>query len=243
MSDSRDPGSPPAVTVVAHEIGPFGGMEWQLAQLVGGFLARGVEVTAIGRRVELDAHPLLTVVELRGPRRPFPIAYLWFFLVGTAAIARHRRGSVYTIGAIVLNRVTARKVPFCHIAWARSARRGSRASHDSALFRVNAVISAVLSRTAERIVYRPRLTGRLVAMSTGDARELQEIFPAMSPVAVIPNGIDTDRFRPDPAARAELRESLGIDRDQLVAIFLGGDWARKGLPPVIEALSIARSWK
>jgi len=36
--------------------------------------------------------------------------------------------------------------------------------------------------------------------------------------AVIPNGIDTVRFRPDPAARAEIRAGLGLDETRVVAL-------------------------
>jgi glycosyltransferase involved in cell wall biosynthesis len=35
---------------------------------------------------------------------------------------------------------------------------------------------------------------------------------------VIPNGVDTDRFRPDPAARQRVRAELGLDEEALVAI-------------------------
>lgn len=35
---------------------------------------------------------------------------------------------------------------------------------------------------------------------------------------LIPNGIDTDRFRPDPAARARLRQALGIAREANVVV-------------------------
>jgi glycosyltransferase involved in cell wall biosynthesis len=37
-------------------------------------------------------------------------------------------------------------------------------------------------------------------------------------LAVIPNGIDTARFRPDPAARAAVREELGLAPDAVVAV-------------------------
>ena len=37
-------------------------------------------------------------------------------------------------------------------------------------------------------------------------------------LAVIPNGIDTDRFRPDPAARAAIRADLGLSADAVVAV-------------------------
>ena len=35
---------------------------------------------------------------------------------------------------------------------------------------------------------------------------------------IIPNGIDTDRFRPDPEARARLRQALGIAREANVVV-------------------------
>lgn len=37
-------------------------------------------------------------------------------------------------------------------------------------------------------------------------------------LAIIPNGIDTERFRPDPAARAALRRELGLPDDAVVAV-------------------------
>jgi glycosyltransferase involved in cell wall biosynthesis len=37
-------------------------------------------------------------------------------------------------------------------------------------------------------------------------------------LAIIPNGIDTDRFRPDPVARAAVRRELGLSDDAVVAV-------------------------
>lgn len=231
------------MTVVAHDIGPFGGMEAQLAELVRRLLVRGVRVTAIGRRVELDSHPSLVVVTVPGPRRPFPLAYPAFFVLGSLALWRHRSGPVYTIGAIAFNRAAARKVPFCHVAWARSQHRGSRASRAGLAHRASAVVSAALSRAAERLLYRPSLTGNLVAMSQAGALELEQFFPKMRPVAVIPNGIDPLRFRPDPNARKAVRSELNIPERTPLAVFVGGDWHRKGLPLAIEALALAPGWR
>jgi glycosyltransferase involved in cell wall biosynthesis len=39
-------------------------------------------------------------------------------------------------------------------------------------------------------------------------------------IEIIPNGIDTNRFRPDPAARRRLRAELGIASDSVVAIHI-----------------------
>lgn len=240
MHEAQDAAAP-AVTVVAHDVGPYGGMESQLAELVRRMLDRGTEVTVVCGRGEIAAHPGLTIVSVPLPQRPFPLKYATFFALGTWAVARHRRGAVYTMGAISFNRADARKVPFCHVAWAAQDHKRSRASRNSLPFRINSAISSAMSRAAERLLYRRALTGDLVAMSNGDAAELERYFPSMRPVWVIPNGVDTQRFRPDPAARAGTRAEL-VPGGGLLAAFVGGDWDRKGLPQAIEALAAAPNW-
>jgi UDP-glucose:(heptosyl)LPS alpha-1,3-glucosyltransferase len=83
----------------------------------------------------------------------------------------------------------------------------------------------------------------LCAASNGVAAELREQFPAVSEIVrVIPNGVDSAVFRPDPVARAEFRSELGLDDLVPVAVFVGGDWFRKGLQHAVEALSDAPEW-
>ncbi len=53
-------------------------------------------------------------------------------------------------------------------------------------------------------------------------------------VEVVYNGVDLERFRPDPAARARVRAELGLARP--VACFLGTGFRRKGLDVAIAAL-------
>ncbi len=55
-----------------------------------------------------------------------------------------------------------------------------------------------------------------------------------------PNGVDHERFRPDPTGqrRDRIRRELGLDRDDFVALFMGGLWFEKGLPSVLEALAL-----
>jgi UDP-glucose:(heptosyl)LPS alpha-1,3-glucosyltransferase len=55
-------------------------------------------------------------------------------------------------------------------------------------------------------------------------------------VSVTPNGVDLDRFAPDPTARARVRREVGVSDDDDVALFVGGDWVRKGLGIAIEAV-------
>ena len=92
--------------------------------------------------------------------------------------------------------------------------------------------------------YRPRRTRLLCAVSGGVARELMEGFPAMQgAVRTVANGVDTTVFRPDAGARSELRTELGIDERAPLALFVGGDWERKGLAHAVDALAFAPDWQ
>jgi UDP-glucose:(heptosyl)LPS alpha-1,3-glucosyltransferase len=71
------------------------------------------------------------------------------------------------------------------------------------------------------------------------ADELRVHFPGV-PVRVTPNGIDLGRFAPDPARRAELRLAEGVAEGEVVVLFVGGDWHRKGLALAVEAVQRAR---
>jgi len=63
---------------------------------------------------------------------------------------------------------------------------------------------------------------------------------AAESIIVIPNGVDLKMFNPAnrPLYRDRTRQKHGISRSDLVLMFAGGDWERKGVPYIIEALSL-----
>src|SRR5581483_10427053 len=82
---------------------------------------------------------------------------------------------------------------------------------------------------------------RVVApVSTGLAREIDRHYPGLT-LEVIPNGVDWGRFRPDSDLRRDMRAALSIGPDEIVAVFVGGDWDRKGLGFAIGGLATARA--
>jgi len=189
-------GAPLEVTLVANDVGGQGGMERQLTELITGLLARGDRVTVISWSCRLPDHPNLRWLRVIGPSRPFPIAYPWFLIVASLLVRLRGRGVIHGTGAIVLNRTDVCTVHFCHAAVAKLP-RFSRASRGGVAYRLNAGISKVVSRLGERWCYRPGRVRHLVGVSLGVARELEENYPAMRDrVSVIPNGVDTEVFRP-----------------------------------------------
>ena len=234
--------TPPTVTLVAHDIGGPGGMERQLEQLILGLLGLGAEVTVISRSCRLPAHSRMHWVRVRGPRRPFPLAFPWFYLVGSVIARRHGRGLLHSTGAIIGNRVDVTTAHFCHRAVRRQGglRRRRRANRAYAL---NAWLSSIISEGAESWSYRSGATRRVVGVSVGVAREVERCYPSIADVVeAIPNGVDIARFRPDAARRAVVRNGLALDDGALVAVFVGSEWEGKGLQHAIDAVAPHQAW-
>ena len=231
--------SPCEVTIVAHDVGAIGGMERVLAELALGLRALGHEVTVIARTCELPASAGVRFHRVRGPRRPVLIAHPWFMLAGSLALLRRRRGVVHTTGAIVLGRVDVVAVHYCHqVGPLHPSRR-------TALYRLHSKLVRRLFRGAERVCYRASGAATFACVSEGVAEEMREHHPGLDGrVVAIQNGVDIEIFAPGlhaPQARA-LRRQLGIAPDRRVALFVGGEWGRKGLAPAIRALAAAPEW-
>jgi UDP-glucose:(heptosyl)LPS alpha-1,3-glucosyltransferase len=220
----------PPVTLVAHDVGPVGGgMERQLSDLIHGLLARGVPVTVVSRSCGVAPREGLRWVRVPGPARPFLVAYPWFLVRGSITLARHRRGVVYAVGAIIVNRVDVIAVHLSHRGY-RAKGGVLRAKRATRVYRLHARAAGGLARLAERLLFRPGRVGVFAAVSSDVGDELREHLPdTAAKVRVVPNGIDTRRFHPT------VRANTGRPR----AIFVGEEWEGKGLRHAIEGAAAA----
>jgi len=228
------------VTIVAHDVGSVGGMERQLAELVSGLRSRGHEVSVIARTCELPADLGVRFHRVRGPSKPFLIAYPWFALLGSLAVARWRRGVVQATGAIVLNRVDSVAVHCCHQAYTAMPGRPTR------FFRWYGKLVGVVKRLSERASVRANSAATFVCVSEGVAAEMRDHFPRVAEhVVTIHNGVDTETFAPGAhgAQGRALRAGLSLAPGALTLAFVGGDWEHKGLRRAIAALAQAPQWE
>ncbi len=237
--DAGSPEGPCEVTIVAHDIGPVGGMERVLSELILGLRHSGDRVTVIARTCELPEGSGVNFHRVRGPGRPFLLAYPWFLLAASLTVARRARGVLQVTGGLVLNRADVVSVHYCHqVGPANPSRAG-------ALYRANIRLVRIAKRLSERAAFRRNREAVFACVSEGVADEVREHYPALAPnVIAIHNGVELERFEPgrwSEQARAE-RERRGVGERELLALFVGGEWERKGLRPAIEALPGAPGW-
>ena len=85
---------------------------------------------------------------------------------------------------------------------------------------------------------RPRFR-RLVAVSKRVRDELVRFYGVpLDRIALIPNGVNTERFRPDPGTGPGCAGSSAFPTPARLLLFAGHEFERKGLSFVIEALAL-----
>jgi len=228
----------PVVALVAHDVHDHGGMERACAELI----RRGsdkVDFIVVAAELAPDLRPLVRRwVHVRIPARPFPLKYLLFGFLAGRALRQLDADLVHTVGAIVPNRVDVASIHFYHTGFL-AANNNLAHPRTPILRRANTALSRILALVGERWSYRPSRLRAFAAVSQGVAAEVAYHCPSI-PVIVTPNGVDVERFRPDPEARTALRGTEEVG-DGVVALFVGGDWDRKGLRIAIEAVSKVRA--
>lgn len=223
------------IVQIAPSIGPGSGVAGVAYALEREFIAAGVTVERF------------TAADAGGPPRGLggrtPLAthltrarnVVWFSTVGTRRARRFLAARPDAV-AITHNDVMAGDIYVNHglLQAAMRARGG---------FAWRMVRNPVHLFTAvrDRIRYRGRTHRAVVALTTAEADLLVSTYGRVrAPIHVIPNGVDVERFRPpDAAERARARAELGLGDDATVALFIGHEFERKGLPIAISGLRIA----
>jgi glycosyltransferase involved in cell wall biosynthesis len=219
------------VILVVHDLAGGGGMETVLRRQLPQ-IARRFDLTVVSCSMDPELVPAVTWSQVRVPTRLAWLKTLSFWFVGGLRVRsltrRSRRTAplVWTIGGIIPQRVDAISVHFCHagyvdqVGWTVGVK---------GLRRANATWSRFVSLALERHSYRPGRVRRLLAVSGGLRDELERHYPDV-PIVLTPNGVDV------PASSRIVRSSRQ-STEPLRLLFVGGDWARKGLRTVIQAVS------
>ncbi|KUJ78102.1 hypothetical protein AVO45_09085 [Ruegeria marisrubri] len=233
--EASAPQAPMRICMVISSYHPVvGGAEKQVAQIARIMTDMGHSVRVITRRYPGLA-PFETIdgvdVQRVGGGGPKTVAALRFVLGATRAI-----------------RSFAPDVIHCHSAFSPTLAGllGGVFPDRPVLVKpmCGGELTSVLSKTGGHLrgAAMKRKVSRFVAVSSEIEQELLQFgFPA-SRILRIPNGVDTDRFRPcrEPLEKSKLRESLGLP-DGILVLFAGRLARQKRLPLLLEAWPEVRS--
>src|ERR1019366_4036681 len=214
-----------SLAFIADAVHCRGGQERAAAEVLSR-ISRRISVTVIAKECDLGDAPVRWI-PVRAPRRP-SVVRTWAFARGARRAERRAACTISnSIGAAALDAdvITAQ---FCHAAF--TARFGGIRGGSGLRAEYQRFAQSRFTAVERRAYSSPRLK-RVIAVSDGTARELQEFYRVPRElIAVVPNGVDGAVFRPaaDPAARRALRERLSLPVGEVIALFVGGDWERKG---------------
>lgn len=78
---------------------------------------------------------------------------------------------------------------------------------------------------------------KIISVSEGLKREIIKYYDIPNEkVVVIPTGVNLKNFRPDKRRKLKIRQKYNISEDEIVLIFVGHEFKRKGLAHLIKAL-------
>jgi UDP-glucose:(heptosyl)LPS alpha-1,3-glucosyltransferase len=223
-----------SLAFIADAVHRRGGQERAAAEVLSR-IARRISVTVIARECDLG-DGAVRWIPVHAPRRPSVLRTWAFARAARAAEQRANCTITNSIGAAARDAdvVTAQ---FCQAAF--TARFGGIRGGSGLRAAYQRFAQSRFTADERRAYSSPRLK-KVIAVSEGTARELQEFYRVPPDrIAIVPNGVDGAVFHPtaDETARRALRERLQLPAGEFIALFVGGDWERKGVRDAIAAIA------
>lgn len=223
------------LAVVANRVCRLGGMERASAEVFSR-VATGIDTTIIATECEI-AGASVTWLPVHAVKRPAVLNHASF----ARAAEKLEHAGNFDLVVSVDSAATSADVVIAHFCLGAFSSRfaGLRGGANPLRRLYQRAAEGSLSRHERRLYESKRLRG-VIAVSEGLKRELIEQYGlAPSIIRVIPNGVDRSVFHPAASREAKeaLRRELGLPEKTFIAVFMGGDWDRKGLADVIKAVA------
>lgn len=215
---------------------------WRLGGEVERVIRLGHErfsYTVVSMDLDESLRPLVDWRRMPTPRfNSFRLGWVAFFGLGALRLARIDADLVHTVGPmpVVPNRVDLNTVTFCHAAYDEAtAGQHIKGSSSSIGWKLGQRFTLELERWWFRRAVRV-----LVGISEGSGADLRRFYPGTR-VAVMPRGIDLQRFTPDDEDRNRFREEQEVPPSAVVAVFVDQQHRPlKGLEVAIRGFAAAR---
>lgn len=210
-----------------------GGIERASYDLAAQLVDQGTDLTLVSNAIDPVPEPPLSWHHVPVPRTPGFLIPWAYPRRATASLRGLDFDVLHNQGGCALREQDVITAHSCHRAWWHMKFQQGEAAR--AL--LNPHHHAVLA--VEKANYRPGAFSRVIAVSNGVGREVTEYYGVPSErIRVIPNAVDTARFQPTDAAghRARVRKQHDLADDDVALLWVGKEFRRKGLAPLIDAL-------
>jgi UDP-glucose:(heptosyl)LPS alpha-1,3-glucosyltransferase len=223
------------VAMVALDFHRHGGSEGRTGHLVDALVAQGHEVHLLGARIRDDWDPRVVRRIVPTARHPKWLETLVFIRGARRIVERvpfdiiHNQIRPYLPGVVTVG-------GGCHRYYLERILPRERGALGAWGKRISPLHRILLG--LERRRYRPDGDTWVIANSRLNRDGILAYYPLPAErIRVVYNGVDPDRFTPGNAAdfRAETRRALEFQDEDVAVLFVGGNFARKGLGLLLEA--------
>jgi len=226
------------IAIIIEDVNRRGGQERVLAELLGRLAPRH-EVHLFCYEAE-DLPPEVVVHRLRRPPvKSFMAGALWIVVRSLWAVNPRCFDVVLSQGGNALNQ-THTLVHACQAQrWQLTREVYWRLAPPALPERLLRTFWYWVTAGLEGRAVRRCAPGRVLAVSAELANQLSHYHRVpREAITVCENGVDHERFRPAPGSpgRAVLRRELGLNAEDVLALFLGGLWLEKGAGYSVQAL-------
>ena len=226
------------VEQVVLEFSLAGGIEAVAFEMQRAFRAAGIDsrvITSVTEETAPDIERILPVLARVGSRGIWrhvgrALTVPAFTIAATWRLRRRRAGRV------VLSHGDTLAGDVCVVHAVNRANLAVKRAAGAWRWRLNPMHVWVSCR--DRFMIGGLRFRRYVALSERVAAELQRYYGVpRERIVLIPNGVNLDRFCPEPDDRAATRRELGLPLGRPVLLFVGHEFDRKGLAHAIDALA------
>jgi len=235
------------IALIQPEYSPFGGVERQAALIMKELLLQGHEIHLFARQWELGESWMdgVNVHEIKVPNKPSILRIVAFAFLVKRRLKDESFDVVHSFAKTVSQDVVS-----AGGGCAREWLRWKKKIFGSALRRAIPFDSFSIKSHVDVMMEQQGYlkTPVIIAVSQRVKDEILKNYdiPAER-IKVVYYGVDLDRFHPRNVSpfRNEFRASHGISEDELLLLFLGSGFTRKGLRSLIESLGILAhdQWK
>ncbi len=229
------------IALIRRRYTPYGGAERYTAAVAEGLVARGHEVHLFAERWAGPAEAKSRIQYHRVPVPPGPsfVRALAFAAGAARAVVRDSYDAVVSFER-TLRQDVYRAGDGCHREWLLR-RTATMTPARRALLRANPLHATYL--WLEGRIFRDPGCRLIIANSQRGRDEIMRHYGAdPARIAVLHTGVDLEVFHPRNRAdrRTTVRSSVGVGNEEMVLLFAGSGFERKGLGPLLRAMDVLR---